>query len=253
MPDFAAATILVTGAAPGIGLAVAERLAADGTAKLVLVDLDGAALNRIDLPCSIETLPGSVAEEAFWDDVAPHLAGLTHAVVNAGVAGAGAIAELPFAEWRRILSVNLDGAFLTLRAALRAMSAGEKGGGAIVALSSATAVRAEAGTAAYGASKAALLQLVRVAAKEAAPRRIRINALAPAGVETPVWDGVPMFAARAAVIGRDVAFAELASMATPLGRYAKPAEVAAQVAWLLSGDAALITGATLLADGGYTL
>jgi 2-keto-3-deoxy-L-fuconate dehydrogenase len=165
------------------------------------------------------------------------------------VAGAGPISDLSFPEWRRILSINLDGAFLTLRAALRAM----RNGGAIVATASAAGLKAEAGVAAYGASKAALLHLVKVAAKEAAPRRIRVNAIAPAGVETPVWDAVPMFADRAEAIGRDAAFAELAAMATPLGRYAKANEVAAQIAWLLSDEAALITGATLVSDGGYTL
>ncbi|WP_419807757.1 SDR family NAD(P)-dependent oxidoreductase [Sphingomonas sp.] len=246
---FTGRTALVTGAASGIGLAVATRLAAEGAARLVLVDIDGAGLDRLDLPCSVERLTGSVADEAFWAAVAPVLAGIDVAVVNAGVAGAGPIADLDFAEWRRIMAVNLDGAFLTLRAALRAMNEN----GAIVAVASAAGLKAEAGVAAYGASKAALLHLVRVAAKEAAPRRIRVNAIAPAGVETPVWDTVPMFAERAAAVGRDAAFAELAAMATPLGRYATADEIAGQVAFLLSDDAALVTGATLVSDGGYTL
>ena len=147
------------------------------------------------------------------------------------------------------MAVNLDGAFLTLRSAMRAM----KGrGGAIVVTASAAGIKAEAGVGAYGASKAALIHLVKVAAKEGAPARIRVNAIAPAGVETPVWDQVPMFADRAEAIGRDAAFAELAA-GTPLGRYARPEEVAAQIAFLLSDDAALVTGATLVGDGGYTL
>ena len=157
---------------------------------------------------------------------------------------------MTYAEWRRILSVNLDGAFLTIQAAMRAIG---KRGGAIVAIASATGIKAEPGTAAYGASKAALIHLVRVAAKEGAGRGIRVNAIAPAGVETPVWDTVPMFAERAAEIGRDAAFAEMAKMATPLGRYAKPEEIAGQIGFLLSDAAALITGETLVSDGGYTL
>lgn len=247
--SFTDAVVLITGAASGIGRATAEDLAGRGVAKLVLVDTDAAGLDGLAPPCAVERLSGSVADEDFWASIEPRLAGLTHAVVNAGVAGAGPIADLPFAEWRRILAVNLDGAFLTLRAALRAM----RDGGAIVATASAAGLKAEAGVAAYGASKAALLHLVKVAAKEAAPRRIRINAIAPAGVETSVWDGVPMFAARARAIGRDAAFAELAAMATPLGRYAKAEEIAGQIAFLLSDAAALITGATLVSDGGYTL
>ena len=240
--------ILVTGAASGIGLATATQLAT-GDTRLVLVDRDAAALARVALPGAVETLAGDVADERFWEEAASRLAGIDAAVVNAGVAGAGAITDLAFAEWRRILGVNLDGAFLTLRAAMRAMT----GGGAIVATASAAGIKPEAGVAAYGASKAGLIHLVKVAAKEGAARGIRVNAIAPAGVETPVWDAVPMFADRAAAIGRDAAFAELAALATPLGRYAKPAEIAAQIAFLLSDAAALITGSCLVSDGGYTL
>ena len=245
MPAFANRIALITGAASGIGLAVAQRLAAEGAARLVLVDRTAVAY---DLPCETVAATGDVCDEAFWESL--DLAGLDHAVVNAGVAGAGLIADLAFDEWRRILSVNLDGAFLTLRAAMRAMRGR---GGSIVLTASAAGVKAEPGIAAYGASKAALLHLARIAAREGAKDNIRVNAIAPAGVETPIWDAAPMFAERAAQIGRDAAFAEMAKRATPLGRYAKPEEIAAQIAFLLSGDAALITGATLVSDGGYTL
>lgn len=242
-------TILITGAGSGIGLATAHALAEAGAGRIVAVDRDADALARIDLP-TVDRLAGDVVDEAFWAEAAPRLQGLDHAVINAGVAGAAGIVGLDFAEWRRILSVNLDGAFLTLRAAMRAM-AGR--GGSIVAVSSATGIKAEPGVAAYAASKAALIQLVRVAAKEGAAQRLRVNAIAPGGVETPVWDAVPMFADRADAVGRDAAFAETAAMGTPLGRYARPEEVARQIAFLLSDDAALITGAVLVSDGGYTL
>ncbi|URW75418.1 SDR family oxidoreductase [Sphingomonas donggukensis] len=250
MPAFTHRTILITGAASGIGLATAHHLAHAGAARLVLVDSDADALARIDLPCTLDLLPGDVRDEAFWDNAAAYLGDLDHAVVNAGVAGASGIADHDFAEWRRILSVNLDGAFLTLRAAMRAM---KRRGGSIVATASATGIKPEPGTAAYGASKAALMHLVKVAAKEGAASNIRVNAVAPAGVETPVWDAVPMFAASAAEIGRDAAFAEIARAATPLGRFASADEIATQIAFLLSDNAALVTGTTLVSDGGYTL
>ena len=243
---FSGKTVLVTGAASGIGKAVAELLAAEGAAELVLIDASARA-NELDLPCPTRVLVDDVANPEFWS--ATDFGTLDHAVINAGVAGAGPITDLSFDEWRRILSVNLDGAFLSLQASLRAM----RDGGSIVAVASAAGLKPEPGVAAYGASKAGLIQLVRVAAKESAARRIRVNAIAPGGVETPVWDAIPMFVDRAREIGRKEAFDELAAMATPLGRYATAAEIAEQIAFLLSDQAATITGSVLVSDGGYTL
>jgi len=244
---FEGKTILVTGAASGIGRATAELLAREGARRLVLVDTNSEALEALGLNCEVERLAGDVADPLFWSGV--KIGELDHAAINAGVAGAGLITDLDFDEWRRILSVNLDGAFLSLQAALRAM----RDGGSIVTIASAAGLKPEPGVAAYAASKAGLIQLTRVAAKESAARRIRVNAIAPGGVETPVWDAVPMFADRAREIGRDAAFAELAEMATPLGRYATAEEVAEQIAFLLSDQAATITGSVLVSDGGYTL
>lgn len=244
---FEGKSVFITGAASGIGKATAELVAREGAARLVLVDADESKLNELTLDCAVERLAGNVADLEFWSST--RIGPIDHSVVNAGVAGAGPIADMDFDEWRRILSVNLDGAFLTLQAALRTIG----DGGSIVVVASAAGLKPEAGIAAYGSSKAGLIQLARVAAKEVAGRRVRVNAIAPGGVETPVWDAVPMFADRAREIGRDAAFAELAAMATPLGRYATAEEIAEQIAFLLSDTAATITGSVLVSDGGYTL
>lgn len=244
---FAGKSILITGAASGIGKAVAELLAQDGAKKLILVDADAKGLDALRLDVNADKLFGTVTDPDLW--ASADIGSIDHAVINAGVAGAGTIADLSFEEWRRILSVNLDGAFLSLQAAMRAI----RDGGSIVAVASAAGLKPEPGVAAYGASKAGLIQLARVAAKEAAARKVRVNAIAPGGVETPVWDAVPMFADRAREIGRNAAFAELAAMATPLGRYAAAEEIAEQIAFLLSDQASTVTGTVLVSDGGYTL
>ena len=245
--DFSDKIILITGAASGIGLSAAEFLASKGALRLILVDRDAQALDRITLPCEITRLTGDVTSETFWDQA--ELGLIDHAIINAGVAAAASISDLEFAEWRRVLAVNLDGAFLTLRAALRNI----RDGGSIVGIASAAGIKAEPGIAAYAASKAGVIQLLRVAAKEAAQRNVRVNAIAPGGVETPIWDAVPMFAQRAVEIGRDAAFGELGAMATPLKRYAKPHEIAEQIAFLLSDACKTVTGTVLVSDGGYTL
>ena len=247
------AVILVTGAASGIGKAAATRLAESGARKLILADLDEDRLRdfAFSLPCERQMLIGDVGDEHLWD--AADLTGLSHALVNAGIGAGGAIEALDFAEWRRVLAVNLDGAFLTLRAAMRAIRANGQSG-AIVLTASAAGVKAEPGIAAYGASKAAVIHLARIAAKEGADANIRVNAIAPGGVETPIWADLPFFQELVAKEGSEAAaYKAMAAMATPLARYARPEEIAAQIAFLLSDEAAYMTGACLVSDGGYSL
>jgi NAD(P)-dependent dehydrogenase (short-subunit alcohol dehydrogenase family) len=172
-------------------------------------------------------------------------------VVNAGIGDSAAIDESSFADWRRVMSVNLDGAFLTLQAAMRAMKGS---GGSVVLTASAAGVKAEPGIAAYGASKAAVIHLARIAAKEGAAAGIRVNSIAPGGVETPLWSGAPFFEEMLERHGgEEQAYKALASGATPLSRFAKPEEVAGHIAFLLSDEAAFVTGACLVSDGGYSL
>jgi len=253
MPDFDNAIVLVTGAASGIGAAVATRLAQGGARKLILADRDEDKLRdfAFSLPCERQMLIGDVADEAMWNNA--DLTGLTHAVVNAGIAAGGPIADMDFADWRSVMAVNLDGAFLTLRAALRAIRQGGAGG-AIVLTASAAGIKAEPGIGAYGASKAAVIHLARIAAKEGAADNIRVNSIAPGGVETPIWTALPFFQELAAARGGEAeAFKAMGEMATPLRRYARPEEIAEQIAFLLSDGAAIVTGACLVSDGGYSL
>ena len=249
MPAFANAVVLITGAASGIGAATATRLAADGARKLILIDRDEDRLRdfAFSLPCERQIRVGDVADEDLWER--EDLTGLSHAVINAGVSAGGPIAQLAFEDWRRVMAVNLDGAFLAVRAAMRAM---RDTGGAILVTASVAGLKAEPGAAAYGASKAAAIHLARIAAKEGAPLGIRVNAIAPGGVETPIWHSLPAFAERAAREGEAAAFAAVAG-GTPLARFATPAEIAAQIAFLLSDEAAFVTGACLVRDGGYSL
>jgi 2-keto-3-deoxy-L-fuconate dehydrogenase len=252
--DFSKKSALITGAASGIGLAVVRSLAAAGVSSLVLTDRIGQTLDdsTADVAGAVR-LAGHVADEGFWDDAAYHLEGLDLAVINAGVSGSGAIDTLDMSEWRRVMSTNLDGVFLTLRASIRAMKAHGRGG-SIVIVASASGLKAEAGIAAYGASKAGVLHLMRIAAKECAAHGIRINAIAPAGVTTPIWRNEAFFNDLAQASGGEAAaFETIAKAATPLGRFASAEEIAAQIAFLLSDAAATITGATLTSDGGYLL
>jgi NAD(P)-dependent dehydrogenase (short-subunit alcohol dehydrogenase family) len=248
--DFSNRTALITGAASGIGAATARWLAARGIAELVLVDRDEPALA---MECKVRAYTGDVADEALWDRIEHEVPRLDHALLNAGIADGIAIADQSFAGWRRILSTNLDGMFLSLRAALRIMQRAGTGR-SLVLTASVNGEKAEPGTSAYGASKAGVMQLAKVAAKEAAPLGIRINAIAPGGVDTPIWDDVPMFRDMVRERGsRAAAIAAMGEMATPLGRYSSAEEIAGQIGFLLSDAAANITGTVLVSDGGYRL
>jgi len=246
--EFAGKSALVTGAASGIGAACARWLAARGVSRLLLVDRHAPALAALDLPGEVLRFDGDVADEGLWAQIAEQAPALDYAVINAGIAGGAPIAEMALAEWRKTMSVNLDGAFLALRYTTRALG----DGGAVVLTASVSAIKAEPGTAAYGASKAGLMQLGRVAAKELAPRRVRVNMIAPGGVDTPIWDQTPFFQDMVAQHGGDRAAAmqALSSVATPLGRFASADEIAGQVGFLLSDAAANMTGTVLVSDGG---
>jgi NAD(P)-dependent dehydrogenase (short-subunit alcohol dehydrogenase family) len=251
---------LVTGAASGIGSATARILAARGVGGLVLVDQDAERLSgtaRALDEIRVLQRVHDVADEHAWIEtgraILAEFGRLDFAVANAGVSDAGAIDEFSFERWRRIMSVNLDGVFLTLKTAMPLIKSGARGG-AIVVVSSVSGIKAEPGVSAYAASKAAAVQLAKVAAKEGAPDRIRVNAILPGGVETPIWREMGFFKDLVTQHGSEAgAFQAMAAMATPLGRYASADEVAAQIFHLLSDESAMVTGAAIIMDGGYSL
>ena len=247
--DFTNRTALITGAASGIGAATARWLDRHGIGRLVLIDLDGDGLSRLDLSCEVETHAADVADEAFWHAHEPKLGKLDHAVVNAGIGAGGQMAELEFAEWRRVMAINLDGAFLTLSTALRAMR--KAGGGSAVVTASITGLKPIPGIGAYGVSKAAVAHMARIAAAENAGHGIRVNAIAPGGVDTAIWNS-PDLEAQFAEHGREAVIAQMGKT-TPRGRFAIADELARDIGYLLSDASANVTGTVLTSDGGYTL
>ena len=252
--DFTNRTALVTGAASGIGAACARWLDRQGIARLILIDRDGDGLAALDLDCTVESHAADVADEAFWQSLEPKLDRLDHAVVNAGIGTGGQIAELDFAEWRRVMAINLDGAFLTLATALRAMrkaDGAENRGASAVVTASVTGLKPVPGIGAYGVSKAAVAHMARIAAAENAAHGIRVNAIAPGGVDTAIWNS-PELAAQFAEHGREAVIAQM-GQTTPRGRFATADELARDIGYLLSDAAANVTGTVLTSDGGYTL
>lgn len=253
---FAEKTVLVTGAASGIGAAFAQLAAAEGAAALVLVDRDETSLVNLstELGCPHFCVTGDVADKALWAgleaDVAVRFGGLDLALAGAGIGhDLTPIAELEPDTWSRVVAVNLTGAFLTLRSSLRLI----RDDGAVVLISSSMGVKPSPGTAGYGASKAALIHLARIAALEAAPRGIRVNAISPGGVETALFRGNRFFDTLVEQTGGERAAFDALASRTPLGRYAKAAETAELIAFLMSEQAGQMTGANMVADAGMTL
>jgi NAD(P)-dependent dehydrogenase (short-subunit alcohol dehydrogenase family) len=235
--------VVVVGAASGIGWATARLLAGSGYA-VTLADLDGeaAAARAADLG---DPHTGAHVDVTDEESVAALLDPASadrplHGVVNcAGVSTLGAITEHDAGEFRRVVDVCLTGAFLVLKHAGRHVA----DGGSLVSLASLNARQPGTGLAAYCAAKAGLVSLTQVAALELAPRRVRVNAVAPGLVVTPLT------APAMDIPGIREAYLEN----TPLGRSGEPEEVAAAVRFLLSDDAAWMTGETMDLNGGAHL
>ena len=253
---FTGKNVLITGAASGIGAAFARLAADEGATGLAILDRDEEGLAAIagQVGCPVVQASGDVGDASLWapfeKDIAANFEGIDLALANAGIGHPMTpIAELDPEAWSRVIGVNLTGAFLTLRASLRLM----RDGGAIVLVSSSMGVKPSPNTAGYGASKAALIQLARIAALEAAPRRIRVNAISPGGVETPLFRNHDFFATLVDQAGSERGAFDALAARTPLGRYSSAEETAGLIAFLMSDAAAQITGANLVADAGMTL
>ncbi|ROZ88631.1 SDR family NAD(P)-dependent oxidoreductase [Gordonia sp. OPL2] len=231
---------VVVGGASGIGLATARVLAADGhTVTIADIDGDKAQAMAVDIGGATTSVTMDVTDE---ESVATGFADLDdlHTVVScAGLTIPGAITDLELDQWRTTIDVCLTGTFLVLKYAGRQIV----DGGGIVVISSLNGRQPGAGMGAYCASKAGVTMLVEVAALELAPRRVRVNAISPGVVETPLTEGL------AFVPGLTDEYIEN----TPLGRAGQPEEIADMAAFLASDKAGWITGAAFDVNGGAHL
>lgn len=249
---------LITGAGRGLGEAIAERFVSDGgAATLMDINQDVASTARriaMQRPGSVvKSVVGDVTNErdcerAVHETVA-ELGGLDVLVNNAGIGGpAGDLVDNDPADFRRVIDVNLVGIFLVTRQAARVMIR-QGSGGAIVNMASIFGQRGEAQAGAYSASKGGVILLTQCFALELARHKIRVNAVAPGHITAPMhWDDLH---GKATATGRSFeAQLEVVRASIPLGRHGTGEDVASAVAWLLSRDAAYVTGQTLGVNGG---
>ena len=239
---------VITGGASGIGRACAHLLARSG-ADISIWDLDQGAIDVVlkeleAFECrthgAVVDVSDSVAVEAAMDEVVQALGHVDIAVCNAGIGGeALTCGDYTDEAWRRVIGINLDGVFYTLRAAIRAMKAGGRGG-SIITMASILGAVGFATASAYTSAKHGVVGLTQVAAWEHAADGIRINAVGPGFIRTPLLDE-----------HLDQATMDYLATQHALQRLGEPEEVAELVAWLASDGSSFATGTYYPIDGGY--
>jgi NAD(P)-dependent dehydrogenase (short-subunit alcohol dehydrogenase family) len=243
---------IVSGGGSGIGAATARRFAAEGASVLVTgrragpIEAVAAAIGGVAV--AGDTSDASHVEEAVAAAV-ERFGGLDVVVANAAVALGGSIDDRDDAAWHATLDVNVTGVMMLVRAALPHLV--ERGGGSIVLVSSVSGLVAAPESAAYIASKSALIGLARSIAVDHGQRGVRANALCPGWVKTPMADESMDDLAAERGTDRDDAY-RLATELIPLRRAAEPDEVAACAVFLASDESSYVTGSTLVVDGGTT-
>jgi NAD(P)-dependent dehydrogenase (short-subunit alcohol dehydrogenase family) len=243
---------IITGGGTGIGAAAARLFAREG-ANVIVTGRRPEPLEAVAAEIDGRAVPGDVADpghaEAAVEAARGSFGGLDIVVANAGLGFGGAAADVDDERWQRTFDVNLTGAFRLVRAAIPALL--ERSGGSIVLVSSVSGLVSGTEGAAYQTSKAALLGLARSVAVDYGPKGIRANALCPGWVATPMGDAAMDEVAAERGISRDEAY-RITTEHTPLRRAATADEIAACCLFLASDESSIVTGATLVADGGGT-